>query len=115
MVSLALIGLLHAAFPRQVVDVGREQVDLLFGEQICVGRHLVDATRADLRLDLEIGDSILLCSDGLTKHVEDESIARVLADAEDAQSACDTLVDAANAAGGTDNITVVIGRCGPEE
>lgn len=67
------------------------------------------------RLDLEIGDSILLCSDGLTKHVEDESIARVLADAEDAQSACDTLVDAANAAGGTDNITVVIGRCGPEE
>ena len=67
------------------------------------------------RLDLEIGDSILLCSDGLTKHVEDESIARVLADAPNAQSASDTLVEAANAAGGTDNITVVIGRCEREE
>ncbi|HHH29267.1 MAG TPA: serine/threonine-protein phosphatase [Polyangiaceae bacterium] len=67
------------------------------------------------RLDLEIGDSILLCSDGLTKHVGDESIARVLAESQDAQSACDTLVDAANAAGGTDNITVVIGRCRPAD
>ena len=66
------------------------------------------------RLDLEIGDSILLCSDGLTKHVGDESIARVLAESKDAQAACDTLVDAANAAGGTDNITVVIGRCEEE-
>jgi len=63
------------------------------------------------RLDLEVDDRILLCSDGLTKHVGDDGIARVLAQADDAQSACDTLVDAANAAGGTDNITVVIGRC----
>ncbi|MEZ4445673.1 MAG: protein phosphatase 2C domain-containing protein [Polyangiaceae bacterium] len=66
------------------------------------------------RLDLEAGDSILLCSDGLTKHVESKEIARALASDDDAQKICDLLVASANAGGGTDNITVVVGRCVPK-
>lgn len=56
------------------------------------------------------GDTILLCSDGLTREVSDAQIATILARAEDAQSAADRLVDAANQAGGNDNITVIVLR-----
>ena len=62
-------------------------------------------------LDLETGDLLLLCSDGLTEHLEDDEIARHLADASDLHETADRLVDAANAAGGSDNVTVVLVRC----
>ncbi|MDE0179685.1 MAG: protein phosphatase 2C domain-containing protein [Gammaproteobacteria bacterium] len=62
-------------------------------------------------LDLEDGDLLLLCSDGLTEHLEDDEIARHLADAPDLHETADRLVDAANAAGGSDNVTVVLVRC----
>ena len=62
-------------------------------------------------LDLENGDLLLLCSDGLTEHLEDDEIARLLAEASDLDKTADRLVDAANAAGGTDNVTVVLVRC----
>ncbi len=58
-------------------------------------------------IDLEPGDALLLCTDGLTRHVPDERIAAVL-DAEDpAESYCRQLIDDALAGGGSDNITVV--------
>lgn len=56
------------------------------------------------------GDQILLCSDGLTGPVKDDEITRILTDHDDGQAACQALVDAANAAGGPDNITVVLLR-----
>ena len=56
------------------------------------------------------GDQILLCSDGLTGPVKDEEIARILTEHEDGQQAVQALIDAANAAGGPDNITVVLLR-----
>jgi PPM family protein phosphatase len=56
------------------------------------------------------GDTILLCSDGLTRELSDAQIAGVLGDAEDAQDAADRLVDLANQAGGEDNITAVVVR-----
>jgi protein phosphatase len=59
---------------------------------------------------LEAGDILLLCTDGLTGMVSDEEIAGVLANVASAEDACRGLVDRANARGGTDNITVVIGR-----
>ena len=62
-------------------------------------------------LDLEDGDLLLLCSDGLTEHVEDDEIARHLAEAYDLDETADRLVEAANAAGGSDNVTVVLVRC----
>jgi protein phosphatase len=62
------------------------------------------------RVDLRYGDVLLLCSDGLTKHVPPADIASVLDDNESAEACCRELVDRANAGGGTDNITVVVAR-----
>jgi protein phosphatase len=59
---------------------------------------------------LACGDAVLLCSDGLTKHVEDSEIARVIGDCELADDACSQFIDMANNAGGKDNITVVLAR-----
>jgi serine/threonine protein phosphatase PrpC len=60
------------------------------------------------RVDLRPGDRIVLCSDGLTNMVADDSIAAVLRGQSDPQQAAERLVDMANDAGGDDNITVVI-------
>jgi protein phosphatase len=57
-----------------------------------------------------VADTLLLCSDGLTKHVSDSEIKALLDDKAGAEEACRRLVDAANRAGGSDNITAVIGR-----
>jgi protein phosphatase len=58
------------------------------------------------------GDLYLLCSDGLWGVVPDGKIATVLATAPDLETACQLLVDAANEAGGPDNITVLLVRAG---
>ncbi|MDZ4179441.1 MAG: Stp1/IreP family PP2C-type Ser/Thr phosphatase, partial [Coriobacteriia bacterium] len=59
-------------------------------------------------VDAEPGDRLLLCSDGLTSMLTDAEIGDVLRTHRDAGSAVRTLIDAANAAGGHDNITVII-------
>ena len=56
------------------------------------------------------GDLFVLCSDGLTAHVENHEICKVVSDLEDLQESCDELIDLANQRGGEDNITVVIAR-----
>ena len=61
-------------------------------------------------IDLEPGDVLLLCSDGLTKHVADEQIRAVLQGDGSAEAMCRTLVTAALDAGGSDNVTVVVAR-----
>jgi PPM family protein phosphatase len=63
----------------------------------------VDAMHVALR----DGDRIMLCSDGLSGVLDDERIAALVRDLEPA-AAVDALIDAANAAGGPDNITVLI-------
>ncbi len=60
--------------------------------------------------ELQLGDALLLCTDGLNKHVSDEQIAEALADDVAAEQTCVRLVDAANEAGGSDNVTVVVAR-----
>lgn len=62
------------------------------------------------RLRSEWGLVHLLCTDGLTKHVPDERIAEVLRDMTSARQACERLLQEALDAGGTDNITVIVGR-----
>ena len=64
------------------------------------------------RLELLPGDALVLCSDGLTKHVSDDEIARTLVEVSTPAACCQRLVARANAEGGTDNVTVVIGRAG---
>jgi protein phosphatase len=52
----------------------------------------------------------LLCSDGLTKHVSDEQITMRLSQMTSAKQACETLLQDALDGGGTDNITIIVGR-----
>lgn len=54
------------------------------------------------------GSTLMLCTDGLWGVVPDEAIHRSLVDAPNLQRACNNLVTAANAAGGPDNISVVL-------
>jgi PPM family protein phosphatase len=56
------------------------------------------------------GDVLLLCSDGLTTMVSEERVAQILAASSSLAAAADALIDAANRAGGRDNITVVLFR-----
>jgi PPM family protein phosphatase len=60
--------------------------------------------------DVMPGDTYLLCSDGLSDMLDDESIAQLLMGAESLPEAAGALVDAANDAGGKDNISVVLVR-----
>lgn len=59
------------------------------------------------------GDLLLLCSDGLTGMLDDEELARLLLRDATLPELVDDLIRAANAAGGTDNITVVLVRVLP--
>ncbi len=62
-------------------------------------------------LMLKVGDRLLLCSDGLTGMVADNSIRTILKTKRDPKTACESLIEAANAAGGHDNITAVVLNC----
>lgn len=63
-----------------------------------------------LSLLLEPGDELLLATDGLYNMVEDEEIARILGAGESVAARVERLVEAANAGGGADNVTVVLIR-----
>jgi protein phosphatase len=65
------------------------------------------------RLPFNWGNVHLLCSDGLTKHVTDERIAKVLGSMTSARQAAEQLVQDALEGGGTDNVTVVVSRSVP--
>ena len=62
------------------------------------------------RHELEDGDRLVLCSDGLTDLVSDDEIAEILNRHDELDAACGALVDVALDRGGRDNITVVVGR-----
>lgn len=59
-------------------------------------------------LEVIVGDKLVLCSDGLTNMVSDADIMRIIDEAANLDEALDDLVAAANLAGGTDNITVLL-------
>ena len=73
-----------------------------------IGGH--EATPEVTRLDIRRGCVVLLCSDGLTKHVSDAEIAERLRAMESSEQVCRTLLDLALERGGSDNITVLVGR-----
>jgi serine/threonine protein phosphatase PrpC len=82
---------------------------------------LLRALGVDPEVEVEVneelaieGDTVLLCSDGLTRELSDEQIAAVLSGMDDAQKAADRLVDLANQAGGEDNITAIVVRYAPK-
>jgi protein phosphatase len=115
--------LLRAGELRQVTTDHSVIAELIAAGELTEADALVDPRRAMitralgidttvevdvLEVDLEPGDRLLLCSDGLTTMVRDPAIAEILASEDDRQRAADELVEAANLAGGADNITVVV-------
>jgi protein phosphatase len=90
-------------------------------DEVCRNRfrhvvtNVLGGTEAGVRVDvqkvdLETGDVLLLCSDGLTDMLADERIAAVLRSEPDPRAAGERLVAEANAAGGRDNITAIVAR-----
>jgi protein phosphatase len=65
------------------------------------------------QFDLAWGDVLLLCSDGLTSHVSDEQLGERLRSMTSAKQVCDDLLREALEGGGSDNITVIVGRAVP--
>jgi serine/threonine protein phosphatase PrpC len=61
---------------------------------------------------LQDGDTFVLCSDGLTAHVEDGEILRTVL-THGSQQACDALIELTLSRGATDNVTVVVARYQP--
>lgn len=101
-------------YVQMLVDSGRMSRE---DAETSVSRHVLvnavgginDTVRVDVdHLPLANGDRVLLCSDGLSDLVDDETIRALLASAPTAEQACRALVDRALAAGGRDNVTVVV-------
>lgn len=59
-------------------------------------------------IDVEAGDRLLICSDGLSGVVPPEKLEALIGKSEDLQATCQALIEAANEAGGPDNITVAM-------
>ncbi len=70
----------------------------------------VDVIPDEYEVLLEVGDVLLLSSDGLTRHVEAEEIGELVSDAEDLDAACLALIALAKERGGSDNVTCVAVR-----
>lgn len=87
------------------------------------GRHMLtrqlgvdDAVEADLfDFALQAHDEVMLTTDGLVKHLDDKQIADVLNQELSSTETITQLIDQANQAGGTDNITVLLGYQENEE
>lgn len=100
-----------------MVDVGAWTEDQ--AARAGVGANLISAVGGSEMLpkiglvDLAPGDTLLLCTDGLTKHVADEQLAAMLGRGESAEATARALLQAALDQGGTDNITVVVARLAP--
>ncbi len=75
--------------------------------------EFVDADYYDYKLSE--GETVLLCSDGLTETVRDERIKEIILSEENIDKAVAALVDEANKNGGVDNITIVAFRVEKEE
>ena len=72
--------------------------------------------RVDLEIDLRTeelraDDVFIVCSDGLSGMIDDDTFAGILTDTSDLRECANRLVTAANEAGGHDNITVIMIRC----
>lgn len=73
----------------------------------CLGRE--DLQHIDIQeFEIQSGDRLLICSDGLTEEVADEQIETALSNLESPKTTAQQLIESAKSAGGSDNITVVI-------
>lgn len=85
-----------------------------FPQKNIILRALGQQKKVDVELSTDSprpGDTYLLCSDGLSGMVDDANIQQFILDNPKPEDAVKVLIDAANAAGGHDNITCVLVRC----
>lgn len=101
---------------QQLVDIG--QISAAEAEKHPYKHVLIQALGTEngvhpqvVPVELRRGDTILLCSDGLSGKVTEDDISYLLQHSPTPASACQQLIDTANANGGDDNITVVVARC----
>jgi serine/threonine protein phosphatase PrpC len=74
-------------------------------------RTVGDKSKVDVDVStnvLAVGDCLLICSDGLSGMVDDNDIHKLVNEAPSPQAACDNLIQTANAAGGEDNVSVIV-------
>lgn len=76
----------------------------------CIGAGQKEVTPELYHETLQVGDELLLCTDGLTRRLSDDVILSILTRADTPALAASALVAAANEAGGHDNITVIVAR-----
>jgi protein phosphatase len=70
-----------------------------------------DTVQVDLtHVELRRGDTLMLCSDGLSGMIRNDEIREILRSVDDPLESCKILTDRANQAGGHDNITVVVAK-----
>ncbi len=100
---------------QRLVEIGQITDDDIYThpQRNAVLRSLGD--RAELDVDVFVerlrpGDALLLMSDGQWEMTRDPQMLEIIAAHEDPQAACEALIVAANAAGGDDNITVILAK-----
>jgi protein phosphatase len=99
---------------QEMVDLGLVKAEQVAGTRLAhtltssIGGRQTDPQVT--RFDMTWGHVLLLCSDGLTRHVPDDRIREVLHSMTSARQACETLLQDALDGGGSDNITIVVGR-----
>ncbi|MGV3486348.1 MAG: PP2C family protein-serine/threonine phosphatase [Planctomycetaceae bacterium] len=77
------------------------------------GKSEAELTAEVRSVILQEGDTIVLCTDGLHRHVDDAKLVSVLRENPSPRDACSAFVKIANDAGGDDNVTVIVARPDP--
>lgn len=94
--------------------LSRGEITREFAERHPAKNYITRAVGAELSLKVDVsisdyhGETVLLCSDGLTNMLSDEQIVRTVGENDDFQQGAESLVRLANKKGGLDNITAVI-------
>ena len=109
---LASVYLNHSLVEMQVKAGQLTREEALKSEQQNI---LLRALGREADVDVEVnevavqaGDYLLLCSDGLTRMVDENIMGEIVSDVRDPHMICETLIEAANRNGGVDNVTVVV-------
>ena len=101
-------------FAQLLVDLGR-----MTPEEAARSSHrhvltnVIGGTTTDLEVDIEFlkledGDRVLLCSDGVTDLLDDQTVTNILLESAKSCDACERLIQQALDAGGRDNVTVIV-------
>jgi protein phosphatase len=98
---------------QQMVETGKISPEQVRNhpQRNVIYRSLGEASLVDVEVieqNLQSGDILLVCSDGLSNMLDAQKIQILIHEASSPQVACDYLVDAANLAGGEDNISVIL-------